>query len=512
MVVGEAMGTIGKKAISGSFLLSSGNLLATLISAAGSIVIARLLTPSEYGIIGVALIFPLVLEGLLDLGLSTAFVRFPSLGRNVESYVTTGLIFKLLMASASGLALFVFAGPLALFLARPYIAPMLRILSLYASTRIILTAVTQVFTGLGDYLKACILAILQNAFRAFISIALILAGLGVYGAIWGFSISYALGSTIALALVAKHVKVQRFNVNILREMLAYSLPLYVPVLLGVPVGQYCQLLLAWFATNEEIGNYRIAMNLLTPLGIIGGGISTALLSTLPSLIGEDYKLRDAVRRAPLYVTIAVPPIALALVAFAKPITLLVYGEAYRLAPLYLSVLALQGLLAPLGAYVVGPYFNSVGATTIAMRVSLLNTAVTIPLATILVMKYGVLGLIISSFLSTLASTTYALHVLSSKFSVRLDIPRNLKAAMPSVLAFAAFHTVMMLLDSFWVETTLGAIVYVGVLGLTLPLFVARRHLEYLREVSSGLRLVGGFISKILAVELRIADFLSSLKL
>lgn len=103
----------GERVAKGCFLLSSGNTLATAISAVGSIVIARLLTPAEYGLIGIALIFPLMLSGLLDLGLSTAFVRFPSLSKDANKYVTTGLTFKLLVAVASGLSIFLFAGALA---------------------------------------------------------------------------------------------------------------------------------------------------------------------------------------------------------------------------------------------------------------------------------------------------------------------------------------------------------------------------------------------------------------
>ncbi|MCX8205522.1 MAG: oligosaccharide flippase family protein, partial [Candidatus Nezhaarchaeota archaeon] len=391
--------SVGRRAASGGFLLSTGSAVATLLSAAGGVVVARLLTPSEYGIIGIALILPLTVSSLADLGFSSALVRFSSMGRGPEDYVATGLLFKLLTAILSGLLVFTLADQFSLILGRPYVAPMLKILSVYACSYTFIGAMAQILVGLGEYWKVTLVNCVQNLLRVTISIALILTGLGVYGAIWGFSVSYTVSAAIALLLLIKRVRTScfsRFNRGAFREMLSYSLPLYVPVLLGVPVGQYFNMLLAWFTTDEEIGNYRIAANLLTPLSIIGGGISTALFSSFPLLVNEEYKLRDAVRKAAIYTSMIIVPLSLALIVFSEPATLLIYGDAYRLSPIYLSILALQGLLVPLGSAVIGPYLNSIGATRKTMKISLFNMLIGIPLATILVMDHGILGLIASS--------------------------------------------------------------------------------------------------------------------
>ena len=49
------MGYIGRRIVLGSIWLSVGQLLSTLIAFVGSIIIARLLNPDEYGLIGIAL-------------------------------------------------------------------------------------------------------------------------------------------------------------------------------------------------------------------------------------------------------------------------------------------------------------------------------------------------------------------------------------------------------------------------------------------------------------------------
>ena len=67
------------RVISGSIALSAGKFMYSAVSAVGSIVIARLLSPADYGLLSVALIYPLMLGGLSDLGLSTAVMRYASL-------------------------------------------------------------------------------------------------------------------------------------------------------------------------------------------------------------------------------------------------------------------------------------------------------------------------------------------------------------------------------------------------------------------------------------------------
>jgi len=71
---------VSAKVASGGFALFGGRLAYNAVSAVGSIVIARLLGPANYGVVSIALIYPLMFSGLADLGLSTAIMRYASIG------------------------------------------------------------------------------------------------------------------------------------------------------------------------------------------------------------------------------------------------------------------------------------------------------------------------------------------------------------------------------------------------------------------------------------------------
>jgi len=123
-------GRVSVRAVGGGFALFVGRLAYNAVSAVGSIVIARLLGPANYGIISIALIYPLMFSGLADLGLSTAIMRYASISNFRRAF--TALQLRVLITMAFAVALIPLAPYLAFTLHRPYLTPMINVLAIYA--------------------------------------------------------------------------------------------------------------------------------------------------------------------------------------------------------------------------------------------------------------------------------------------------------------------------------------------------------------------------------------------
>jgi len=132
-------------------------------------------------------------------------------------------------------------------------------------------------------------------------------------------------------------------------------------------------------------------------------------------------------------------------------------------------------------------------------------AVRLPLATLLVMKYGILGFIVSSLTNGLASAVYAVHMLSSKLSLRVNVKENVKPLMPPTISSVLAYTSMVTTNLFWVQAILGPIIYLTILGLTFPMFVAKRYITELRSFTSDLKIAGPLLSRLLKIELKMAE-------
>ena len=123
-------GRVGVRAVGGGFALFGGRLAYNAVSAVGSIVIARLLGPANYGVVSIALIYPLMLSELADLGLSTAIMRYASIGDFRRAF--TALWLRVLITIAFAVVLIPLAPYLAFTLHRPYLTPMIDVLAIYA--------------------------------------------------------------------------------------------------------------------------------------------------------------------------------------------------------------------------------------------------------------------------------------------------------------------------------------------------------------------------------------------
>jgi len=304
-----------------------------------------------------------------DLGLSTAIMRYASIGDFRRAF--TALWLRVLITMAFAVVLIPLAPYLAFTLHRPYLTPMIDVLAIYAFTYNAVTSITAFLAGVNRYWDYVVVDLVRNSVRVSSSIALVLADYGVYGAVWGFSIGYAVATVYAFVRLVKVMDpVLSLTRNDIAEVLNYSIPLYIPGLLGIPIGQFYNILMAIYVTNAEMGNYQIAGNLLMPISLITGSLSTVLFTTLPQLVNEDYKFRDALNRAARYTAIIISPIAIALALFSKQAVYIVYGPQYGLAPLYLLIMAISNLLAPFS--VVPMYLNIIGATRTTMALNIVS--------------------------------------------------------------------------------------------------------------------------------------------
>ncbi|MGQ9468430.1 MAG: oligosaccharide flippase family protein [Nitrososphaerales archaeon] len=67
---------IAEDSARGGFFLFTGNALSLIILAIGSIIVARLLGPENYGLLALSLVVPSILAGFIDFGMTHALIRY----------------------------------------------------------------------------------------------------------------------------------------------------------------------------------------------------------------------------------------------------------------------------------------------------------------------------------------------------------------------------------------------------------------------------------------------------
>ncbi len=499
------MASAGERAASGSFLLSIGNALSSAILAVGSIFIVRLLGPGDYGALGVALIYPSMLSILADLGFSIAITRYVSAG--FKEHAVTAMWIRIFSGALFSMALFLSSPLLASTLYRPYIAPVIQILSLYMFSSMVQSSVSAYLMGLGRYLYTVEINIVSSVARVVVSIVLIAMGMGIYGAAYGFSIGYLAGAIHALyRLSSTHGLGINISRSSLKELVSYSTPLYIPSLLSIPLNQVYGILIAIYASNEDIGNYQVAGNLTTPLSIIASSISAALLSSLPMLLGRDQALREAVRKAASYTALAVSPLIPLLILFSREIIYIVYGEAYRDASLYLSIMALAYLTTPVNT--VDVYLETVGDTKRLMFISIANAVVRLSIAWLLLARLGILGAVITLPVSSVIGSIIAVLVVRKAHSLSIGIRTTVRYMVPSIVSAMAAYAATLIPGNSASAPALSLTAYIVLQAFLTAVIVDRSDLEQIRLLLKGIRHLGPIVSRIIDIELMINSTIS----
>lgn len=481
----------------GTLVLSASQMLALLIGLAFSVIIARLLGPENYGLVGVSLTYPMLLASLLDLGTSSILVKYAALPRQDRSaYVWSVASFRFFLGLVGFAANYVLADYFAMLLARPYIADYIRILSVYIFALIALDTVRLAFTGLARYTIAGSITIFQYVIRGLIAVYLILQGYGVKGAVLSYSLTYALMCVAYLVAFMHAFGKPAFSLYLLREALAMALPLYASSLAGILIGPYVSTLLARHVSNFDIGNYNVGSLATAPISALIASISTAALTAL-SPIEQGNELTSRTQRIVAYSSLVASFLVAGYAAVLPPLVYIMYSRSYRDAPLYALVLLVGHFVnAFTTGGVLGSFFVIAGQTKWNLVAGLAGAITIIASSTILIPVSGALGAALAYACGSAVSaiTTYA--IARKVFLLDIPIRKVLRGVAPAILGFAiailAARTVLVNI-SLPIQLLLLGVIYLLAHLSTLPVFVSKSALRDAVAFASKLPYIGVLI-------------------
>jgi len=468
----------------GGFFLISGSAMATIISAIASILVARFLGPELYGQYALALVAPQLLYLFTDLGLSQAITKFTATLKSEKETERISNIIKhgMLARAAIGIAIFalnyVLADTIAIYLLqRPDLGFYIQIASISILFQVIVTTATSAFVGLDKTEYQVITANTQALAKAIASIALILAGFSVIGAIAGYSLSYVASAVIALPLLWLLLRQNKtlsksddFKTN-LKTLFQYGSPLYISVLLVGFFPILKNVILAFFTTDTDIGNYKAAINFAALLIVLAVPITTVLLPAFSKLNQtSNQKIRYFFKIAVKYTTMIIIPVASLIIIFSTEIVQIIYGPTYHLAPLFLSIHVLLYLLVGIGHLTLPSLYNGLGETKTTLKMNLITFFTLAILAVPLTQTFGVQGLITSFIISLVAGTFYGAYTARKKYQIEFDLINTAKIYLISALA----STFPLFLKNFanfpdLFDLALGSIIYLFIFITLMPL-------------------------------------------
>ncbi|MFZ1239316.1 MAG: lipopolysaccharide biosynthesis protein [Anaerolineae bacterium] len=365
---------LGLHVVAGATWSVGGTLLRQAIILAAAVIVARLLTPADYAIGGLALSMMALFNVLTAQGFAQALIQRPEL-----TDLACDSVFWL--TSAAGV---VVAGGVALaapILARFYQQPALQTTLLWLALGLVIGMIGTVPNTL-----------LQRAmrFRAINLVALaagvISAGLGVAAAWLGHGywalILPSIGSNLAVALGAfwltAYRPALRFRWAEIRQISTFGL-----ALLGSNLVQYFSdnsdyLIMPRFWTPTTFGHYYFAFERARqPFNLTVAQLGVVFFPAFSRLQGERERLRRAYLQSTEFICLIVFPLHVLLIGLADPLVPWLFGEQWRPAVPAFQLFAAYSFMRGLGT-LVSPALLAINRAPAALWFNLFRLVLTVP--------------------------------------------------------------------------------------------------------------------------------------
>lgn len=311
-----------------------------------SIVLARLLSPDDYGLLGIIAIFTNVCNALVNAGFSSALIR--KYDATDDDYNTVFLVNMVL--SIVLYILIYFCSPLiASFFGRVELIELTRV----STITIIISALALVqqtrLTKSIDFKSQTKITFTSSILSGIIGILMAFLGYGVWALVIQ-QIASALFRTIFLWANNHWVPALKFSLKSFHELFGFGWKLMVSMLLDSVWKQMYQLVVGKFYNPATLGQYTRAKNFSEMLSInLTTVVQRVTYPVMSTIQDERTRLTSAYRKlikTTMYITfIAV----FSLASVSEPLLLCLIGEKWIEAAKYLPLICISGCLYPLQA-------------------------------------------------------------------------------------------------------------------------------------------------------------------
>lgn len=338
--------TLRRKTIKGVGWSAADAFLGQGITFVVGVVLARLLSPEEYGLIGICLIFTTVLNGIVDSGFSNSLIRKKNA---TEADYNTMFITNLAISVVLYVLLFFSSPWIAVFFERAELVALVRAMgSILIINALSITQVTTLTKRL-DFKTKTKASLISAVLSGVVGILMAYSGFGVW-ALVAQIISKQTLFTICLWIFNRWWPSLTFSKKSFRYMWGYGSKLMVSGLLDNVWKQLYQVVVGKFYTSSTLGQYTRAKEYAN---IFSANITSIVQRvSYPALseIQDEKERMVAAYRKVIKVTMFVTCIfMISLGAVSEPMIYCLIGPKWHEAATYLPLICISMSLYPLHA-------------------------------------------------------------------------------------------------------------------------------------------------------------------
>ena len=452
-----------KESIKGFIWRVVQNVSTQLMSLIISIVLARILLPSDYGTIGLTSTFIAILNVFVSTGFTSALVQKKEIDEIDKSSmfyfsVTVGIFLYLIV--------FFFAPMVASFYKTEILTSVLRIQGISLVIASLFSVHNAIIMRNLQFKKSFIAGLIAVFCQGFVGVAMALDGYGVWALVFGTLVNNIV-NCIMLFVLCKWLPRLTFSITSIRKMLSFSFKVLAGNLLNTIYNSAKTLVIGRVYDPNMVGYYNKGYQFPTVMMTgIDGAMTTVLFSSL-SRIQDDKELFVAYLRRSMKMSLTVvTPMLCGMAAIADPMIRLLLTDKWATSIPFVMLTCAICLTWPLSARTQA--LNAIGKSGTNLIINIIIKVIGLTLIFVSI-PFGVYVMCVSSLVSSIISFIIYSIIISKNF--KYSIAEQLFDVLPvyaiGVLMFVFVYGLSLILSvnlflKLIILVLVGAVIYIGI--------------------------------------------------
>ena len=416
------------------------------------IIMARILTPKDYGLIGMLSIFMAVAQSLIDSGFSQALIRKQN---RTEIDNSTVFYFNIVVSCLLYLIFFFSAPWVAQFYHEPLLCPVMRVLCisiLINSLAVVQRAIYTIRIDFKSQAKASFTAALVSGI---VGIWMAYIGYGVWALVYQQLLNFGVNA-LMLWLMSSWRPLWTYSWKSFQDLFGFGSKLLLSGLLDCTYMNIYPIVIGKIFSAVDLGHYTRAHQFAQfPSSNVTGIIQRVTYPVLCKLQDDDERLSTNYRKLLRLSAYIIFPLMVGLSTVSRPFILLIIGEKWEFCSMLLSIICFSMMWYPVHAINLN-LLQVKGRSDLFLRLEIIKKVIgisilciSIPLG-LVAMCYGS---IVGSLTALIINTYYTGKLIHVGFLTQM---RDLLPCLSLCAAmFVGIHVVIAFLSDLWLQLVLG---------------------------------------------------------
>lgn len=445
-----------------------------------SIILARLLSPNDYGIIAILLVFITIADVFVNAGFGNALIQ----KKNADNLDFSSVFYcSLILSIFIYIIIYLVAPFIALFYNMPILENTLRVLALRIPIAAI-NSVQQAYISRNMQFKKFFYSTLSGTLgSAIIGITMAYNCYGIW-ALVGQYLSNAVINTIVLFSIIEWRPRLIFSVQRLKSLFDYGWKLLLSGLIDTGYNSLNSLLIGKFYTPVDLAFFDTGKKFpMTIVTNINSSISSVLFPALASEQDNIEQVKEHTRKAIQICSYIMWPLMLGMAACADNIVRIVLTDKWLPAVPYLQIACITYGLWPIHTANLQA-INAMGRSDIFLKIEVIKKIVGI-MALLISLQYGVLAIALSGIVTGVICTF--INAYPNGYLLKYTYLEQMKDILPSFLLSMIMGAAIIYAGEFCADIYLNLFVEI-IFGIVFYMLFSKlfnlNSFEYIRNIYS----------------------------